>query len=113
MCSKVCRLLVLLAVLIVLVCGSVIVYTDSSQEQEQGDDYQEKPCVLRKYPAGYVCVCNATYCDTLEEDRVILRDPNQLILFTTSLVSQYFPKSEIDPIKICLFLIERAEISPH
>ncbi|KAL1395171.1 hypothetical protein pipiens_011440 [Culex pipiens pipiens] len=24
------------------------------------------PCALRQYPSGSVCVCNATYCDTLE-----------------------------------------------
>lgn len=24
------------------------------------------PCALRQYPAGSVCVCNVTYCDTLE-----------------------------------------------
>ena len=26
-----------------------------------------QPCDLRKFPDGYVCVCNATFCDTLED----------------------------------------------
>lgn len=25
-----------------------------------------KPCDLRQYPTGYVCVCNETYCDTTD-----------------------------------------------
>lgn len=25
------------------------------------------PCLLKEYPAGYVCVCNETYCDTYED----------------------------------------------
>lgn len=25
-----------------------------------------KPCELREYPDGYVCVCNETYCDTMD-----------------------------------------------
>uniref|UniRef100_A0A8W7PP31 Glucosylceramidase n=1 Tax=Anopheles coluzzii TaxID=1518534 RepID=A0A8W7PP31_ANOCL len=31
------------------------------------------PCALRQYPNGAVCVCNATYCDTLE-----YREPTEL-----------------------------------
>lgn len=27
------------------------------------------PCVLRTFDDGYVCVCNTTYCDTLNDDR--------------------------------------------
>lgn len=25
--------------------------------------------MLREFPDGYVCVCNATYCDTFDGDR--------------------------------------------
>ncbi|XP_055305815.1 lysosomal acid glucosylceramidase-like [Sitodiplosis mosellana] len=28
-----------------------------------------KPCQLRKYPDGYVCVCNETYCDTMDVEK--------------------------------------------
>lgn len=46
-----------------------------------------KPCSLRKYPAGYVCVCNATYCDTIEDEAVTLSHADQIILMTSSAVS--------------------------
>lgn len=29
----------------------------------------QKPCQLRKYPAGFVCVCNETFCDTMDVDK--------------------------------------------
>lgn len=28
-----------------------------------------KPCQLRQYPDGYVCVCNENYCDTIDVER--------------------------------------------
>lgn len=28
-----------------------------------------KPCQLREYPDGYVCVCNESYCDTFDVER--------------------------------------------
>ncbi|XP_054268411.1 putative glucosylceramidase 4 [Macrosteles quadrilineatus] len=31
------------------------------------------PCNVRKASSGYVCVCNATYCDTVEKPAVIAR----------------------------------------
>lgn len=49
------------------------------------------PCELRKYsPSGYVCVCNATYCDTLEEESLQLSegDSDQILVLTTSAVSE-------------------------
>lgn len=47
----------------------------------------QKPCVRKKYPEGFVCVCNATYCDNLVEDMVTLKESNQIILLTSSAVS--------------------------
>lgn len=29
----------------------------------------QKPCQLRQYATGYVCVCNETYCDTMEVEK--------------------------------------------
>lgn len=29
----------------------------------------QKPCQLRQYANGYVCVCNETYCDTMEVEK--------------------------------------------
>lgn len=48
------------------------------------------PCELRKYSSGFVCVCNATYCDTLEEESLQLSkgDPHQILVLTTSAVSK-------------------------
>lgn len=46
-----------------------------------------KPCVLRKYPDGYVCVCNSTYCDTLED---VPNDLNgRFIVVSSSRVRSY------------------------
>ncbi|XP_019534823.3 lysosomal acid glucosylceramidase [Aedes albopictus] len=40
------------------------------------------PCALRQYPTGSVCVCNVTYCDTLEfEDP---SQPGEFVLVTSS-----------------------------
>ena len=31
--------------------------------------FKALPCILKKFPDGFVCVCNETYCDTLEDDK--------------------------------------------
>lgn len=42
-----------------------------------------KPCNVRVVANGQVCVCNATYCDTLE-DRLIPISPDEVIVVSTS-----------------------------
>lgn len=40
------------------------------------------PCALRQYPTGSVCVCNVTYCDTLEfEDPT---EPGEFVLVSSA-----------------------------
>lgn len=41
-----------------------------------------RPCALRSFPDGQVCVCNATYCDTLDEP-LIPSSQDQVIVVTT------------------------------
>lgn len=47
----------------------------------------QKPCALRRYSSGFVCVCNSTYCDNLVEESVTLEGKDQMILITSSEVS--------------------------
>lgn len=47
-----------------------------------------KPCALRSYPEGHVCVCNTTYCDTIDEDDVTVQREDQIIVITSSAVSK-------------------------
>lgn len=86
--SKLCCCFAFIAVLFTLAFATVSLYLEQSPTTVLPQ--HGKPCALRKYPAGYVCVCNATYCDTFEEDSVTLRDPDQLILITSSAVSDEF-----------------------
>lgn len=48
---------------------------------------ENKPCAFKKYIAGYVCVCNATYCDTLDDQLLHPSDPDEIYVITTSEVS--------------------------
>lgn len=45
-------------------------------------DLLDKPCARRKELSGYVCVCNATYCDTVERPTPL--DAQHFILYSTS-----------------------------
>lgn len=45
-------------------------------------DLLDMPCARRKGLSGYVCVCNASYCDTL--DRPTPQDTGHFILYSTS-----------------------------
>ena len=47
----------------------------------------QKPCAMRRYSSGFVCVCNSTYCDNLVEESVTLEGKDQMILITSSEVS--------------------------
>ncbi|XP_049303747.1 lysosomal acid glucosylceramidase-like isoform X2 [Bactrocera dorsalis] len=40
------------------------------------------PCALREYPAGLVCVCNATYCDYLENPSP--ENENEFVIVSSS-----------------------------
>ena len=40
------------------------------------------PCAHKKLESGYVCVCNATYCDTVE--RPARLDAQYYMLYSTS-----------------------------
>lgn len=52
----------------VLVVALTIVLT-STATHDADNDGAHQSCALRKYPNGYVCVCNATYCDQLNIPR--------------------------------------------
>lgn len=49
------------------------------------------PCALRQYPSGSVCVCNVTYCDTLE--LVEPTEPGEYLLVSSSRDGQRFNQS--------------------
>lgn len=48
----------------------------------------EKPCLLRKFDAGYVCVCTDDYCDTLKVPK--LNSKNEWMLVTSTESGQRF-----------------------
>lgn len=48
----------------------------------------EKPCRLKEFPDGLVCVCTESYCDTLNIPNVF--NENEYILTTTSKLGQRF-----------------------
>lgn len=48
----------------------------------------EKPCQLRKFDAGYVCVCSDDYCDTLYLPE--LKKTDEYLLVTTTQLGQRF-----------------------
>lgn len=45
-----------------------------------------RPCIARSFPDGQVCVCNATYCDTLDEPLIPSLE-DQIIVLTSGAVS--------------------------
>lgn len=47
-----------------------------------------KPCQLRQYPDGYVCVCNETYCDTTDVERP--QQFGQFVSITSTKAGQRF-----------------------
>lgn len=47
-----------------------------------------KPCQLRKFDAGYVCVCTDDYCDTLQLPE--LGDTSEWLLVTSTELGQRF-----------------------
>lgn len=47
-----------------------------------------KPCALRRYSTGLVCVCNETYCDELDDATVKTSDSNEIIVVSTSKVGK-------------------------
>lgn len=91
MLSTVCRISIIVATLLILVYGTVFIWLTNPVSAylvvSSPLPIGHKPCVLRKYPTGFVCVCNATYCDTLDDEMVTLRHPRQMILLTSSAVS--------------------------
>lgn len=46
--------------------------------------FVHKPCVLREYKDGFVCVCNTTYCDSVENIKLDKNGPALLISSTKS-----------------------------
>lgn len=60
-------LLVALICAVVLIVSLTVAFTLTASDGNNNDDGQT--CALRKYANGYVCVCNATYCDKLNIQR--------------------------------------------
>ncbi|XP_055586889.1 lysosomal acid glucosylceramidase [Uranotaenia lowii] len=53
----------------ILLCifgGQRLTCVSADDTSTRGDWTTSLPCALRNYPSGSVCVCNVTYCDTLE-----------------------------------------------
>lgn len=46
-----------------------------------------KPCALRRYSTGMVCVCNDNYCDELDDAAVKAKDTNEIIVVSSSRVT--------------------------
>lgn len=72
---------------ILLICAvaSVIVfsvhYSTITSKSTTDDD---RPCALRKYSNGYVCVCNTTYCDNLNVKRPMVSGEYLLVSSSAS-----------------------------
>ncbi|CAO1436681.1 unnamed protein product [Diamesa hyperborea] len=47
-------------------CLNLIVQSISSPDTSNSPQINGTPCVLKAFRSGLVCVCNSTYCDTLE-----------------------------------------------
>lgn len=50
------------------------------------NDLTATPCSLRKFPNGFVCVCNETYCDEL--DHLAAEDSNIVIVSSSKVTLQ-------------------------
>lgn len=64
--------------MLVLICLIVLVvaFKIDLASTAPGDN---RACALRQYPNGYVCVCNATYCDTLNTNRPAVKGEYLLV----------------------------------
>lgn len=66
------------------VCTEIGIYQFSAQN---------KPCSLKRFVTGLVCVCNATYCDTLDDDTLHPTSIDQILAITSSEVSIKVPRA--------------------
>lgn len=57
--------------MVILIICAIISYVvfSNARVSTVSDNVNNRSCALRKYPDGYVCVCNATYCDKLTIQR--------------------------------------------
>lgn len=72
----------LISAIVLVVTLTTLSFTAESSALTNSQSDDGRPCALRKYPNGYVCVCNTTYCDELIIERPTTK--GEYILITSS-----------------------------